>query len=167
MKSASHTAACPSPRSVPSRTLASTAKMPSICLGTLGPDHASHEAFADAMKYAASIGYRHFDCASVYGNEDSIGRVFQEVFRGELRRDEVWITSKPWNERLRLRLAQSDYCAENGDQWCPQNPGKTQRLQILGQGVDVQWVQNDGARRVEVPADLPSNIGFIPKVDFA
>jgi alcohol dehydrogenase (NADP+) len=54
---------------------------------------------ADAVKYAASIGYRHFDCASVYGNEDRIGKAFKELFDGGLRRNEVWITSKLWNDK--------------------------------------------------------------------
>jgi diketogulonate reductase-like aldo/keto reductase len=73
--------------------------MPAIGLGTFGSDHAPHTAVADAVKYAASIGYRHFDCASVYGNEDHIGKVFKELFQSGLRRDEVWITSKLWNDK--------------------------------------------------------------------
>src|SRR3569833_319491 len=88
-----------SPGSVPSKILASNAKMPAIGLGTFGSDHASHDVVANAVKYAASVGYRHFDCASVYGNEDRIGRVFQEIFRRGIRRDEVWITSKLWNDK--------------------------------------------------------------------
>jgi diketogulonate reductase-like aldo/keto reductase len=51
------------------------------------------------VKYAASIGYRHFDCASVYGNEGEIGKVFKDLFQNELRREEVWITSKLWNDK--------------------------------------------------------------------
>jgi diketogulonate reductase-like aldo/keto reductase len=54
---------------------------------------------ADAVKYAASIGYRHFDCASVYGNEEEIGKVFKALFQSELHREEVWITSKLWNDK--------------------------------------------------------------------
>jgi diketogulonate reductase-like aldo/keto reductase len=73
--------------------------MPAIGLGTFGSDHVSHSAVADAVKYAASIGYRHFDCASVYGNEDQIGKVFKVLFSGELPRDNVWITSKLWNDK--------------------------------------------------------------------
>jgi len=84
---------------VPFRTLSSGARIPSIGLGTFGSDHASHQAVADAVNYAASIGYRHFDCASVYGNEDRIGQVFRELFQGGLRRDEIWITSKLWNDK--------------------------------------------------------------------
>jgi len=87
------------PAQVPSRILSSGARIPSIGLGTFGSDHASHQSVADAVKYAASIGYRHFDCASVYGNEDRIGLVFRELFQNSLRRDEVWITSKLWNDK--------------------------------------------------------------------
>jgi len=87
------------PAQVPFRTLSSGARIPSIGLGTFGSDHASHQSVADAVKYAASIGYRHFDCASVYGNEDRIGLVFRELFQNSLRRDEVWITSKLWNDK--------------------------------------------------------------------
>ena len=58
---------------VPKRRLASGALMPAIGLGTFGSDHVSHTAVAAAVQTAAEIGYRHFDCASVYGNEDRIG----------------------------------------------------------------------------------------------
>lgn len=86
------------PGRVPSRILSTGAKMPAIGLGTFGSDHVSPEAVADAVKYAASVGYRHFDCASVYGNERRIGHVFKELRLNGLRRDEVWVTSKLWND---------------------------------------------------------------------
>jgi alcohol dehydrogenase (NADP+) len=87
------------PSLIPIRTLASGAKMPVIGLGTFGSDHVSHEVVAEAVRYAASIGYRHFDCASVYGNEHWIGQVFRQLFQSGLRREEFWITSKLWNDR--------------------------------------------------------------------
>jgi len=87
------------PALVPFRTLTSGARMPAIGLGTFGSDHVSHDAVAEAVRYAASIGYRHFDCASVYGNEEQIGRTFKAMFHNGLRRDEVWITSKLWNDK--------------------------------------------------------------------
>jgi len=87
------------PSLIPSRTLASGAKMPAIGLGTFGSDHVSHDAVAEAVQYAATIGYRHFDCASVYGNEERIGRVFRQLIRSGLRREELWITSKLWNDK--------------------------------------------------------------------
>ncbi len=88
-----------SPSSVPQRVLSSGAYLPAIGLGTFGSDHASHGAVADAVKYAASVGYRHFDCASVYDNESQIGLAFEELFRNGLKREEVWITSKLWNDK--------------------------------------------------------------------
>ena len=87
------------PSHIPSRTLASGARIPAIGLGTFGSDSISHDAVAEAVQYAASIGYRHFDCASVYGNEKMIGKVFGQMFRSGLRRDQVWITSKLWNDK--------------------------------------------------------------------
>src|SRR2546425_12055802 len=47
-----------------------------------------------AVKYALSIGYRHIDTASLYGNEADVGLALRE---SGLRRDEVFITTKVWN----------------------------------------------------------------------
>ena len=82
------------PSVVPSRTLSSGARIPAIGLGTFGSDHVTHSEVADAVRYAVSLGYRHFDCASVYGNEDRIGRMLKGIFAEGLRRDQVWFTEK-------------------------------------------------------------------------
>jgi alcohol dehydrogenase (NADP+) len=87
------------PASVPQRELRSGAKMPAIGLGTFGSDHVPHAAVAAAVKDAASLGYRHFDCAAVYGNEDLIGESLQEIMRFGIKREELWITSKLWNDK--------------------------------------------------------------------
>ena len=87
------------PGLVPVRALSSGATIPAIGLGTFGSDHVSPSAVADAVRYAASVGYRHFDCASVYGNERHIGRALKEIFHDGLRREDVWITSKLWNDK--------------------------------------------------------------------
>jgi alcohol dehydrogenase (NADP+) len=84
---------------VPQRTLYTGAKMPAIGLGTFGSDHASADLVAGAVLGAAEVGYRHFDCASVYANEDRIGESFQTLFNKGIRRDELWITSKLWNNK--------------------------------------------------------------------
>ena len=47
-----------------------------------------------AVKYALSIGYRHVDTASLYGNEEDVGITVRESGLG---RDEVFITTKVWN----------------------------------------------------------------------
>jgi alcohol dehydrogenase (NADP+) len=54
---------------------------------------------ADAVYDAACVSYRHFDCASVYGNERLIGYSFQQILRGGIARDELWVTSKLWNDK--------------------------------------------------------------------
>ncbi len=73
--------------------------MPAIGLGTFSSDRFSAEQIAEAVIGAASIGYRHFDCASVYGNEKEIGCSFGRIMEGGLSRDELWITSKLWNDK--------------------------------------------------------------------
>jgi len=87
------------PKKVPCRTLNSGDKIPAIGLGTFGSDRFSGEQIADAVKGAISIGFRHIDCASVYGNEHLIGESFKEVLNsGLIKREELWITSKVWND---------------------------------------------------------------------
>jgi len=48
---------------------------------------------------AARVGYRHFDCASVYGNEHLIGPSLREILRSGVRREDLWVTSKLWNDK--------------------------------------------------------------------
>jgi diketogulonate reductase-like aldo/keto reductase len=87
------------PARVPKRTLYTGAQMPGIGLGTFGSDHVSAGEIAAAVKGAAEVGYRHFDCASVYGNEAQIGPVFEEMMRGGILRQDLWIVSKLWNDK--------------------------------------------------------------------
>jgi diketogulonate reductase-like aldo/keto reductase len=73
--------------------------MPAIGLGTFGSDRVTAEEIATAVKGAAQMGYRHFDCASVYRNEDRIGSALREIVASGIRREELWITSKLWNDK--------------------------------------------------------------------
>lgn len=83
---------------VPHKVLSNGAKIPVIGLGTFGSDNYSNEQIAEAVKFAIELGYRHIDCASVYGNEKEIGVVLAELAgNGEVKREELWITSKVWN----------------------------------------------------------------------
>lgn len=47
-----------------------------------------------AVSYALKIGYRHFDTASLYGNESDVGNALRQSGR---RREEVFIATKVWN----------------------------------------------------------------------
>ena len=87
------------PGLVPQRQLYTGAMMPAIGLGTFGSDHVSADEVAAAVRDAAAVGYRHFDCASVYGNEDRIGPALQAVLDGGVAREELWIVSKLWNDK--------------------------------------------------------------------
>ena len=69
-------------------------KIPAIGLGTWksGPNEVYN-----AVKYALKIGYNHVDCASIYENQEEIGRAFKESFaENYINRDKLWVTSKLW-----------------------------------------------------------------------
>jgi len=86
------------PDEVPKRKLYTGAKIPAIGLGTFGSDRFSGEDIAKAVKGAIFVGYRHIDCASVYYNEHLIGESLKDVMKSGIKREELWITSKLWND---------------------------------------------------------------------
>jgi len=73
--------------------------MPVVGLGTFGSDNYTSAQVADAVIGAAEVGYRHFDCASVYGNEDAVGYSLRTIQDRGIPREDLWITSKVWNDR--------------------------------------------------------------------
>ena len=90
--------------SIPLFKTACGALIPGIGLGTFGSDSVDAAAVAGAVRYAIGIGYRHIDCAAVYGNEKEIGATLAEVRAGKagypaVKREELWITSKLWNDK--------------------------------------------------------------------
>jgi alcohol dehydrogenase (NADP+) len=87
------------PALIPKKILATGARIPVVGLGTFGSDSISAKQIAEAVYDAASVGYRHFDCASVYGNEEVIGHSLRKMIDGGVKREELWITSKLWNDK--------------------------------------------------------------------
>jgi diketogulonate reductase-like aldo/keto reductase len=87
------------PALVPQRKLYTGATMPAVGLGTFGSDQVTADQVAAAVSGAALVGYRHFDCASVYGNELEVGAALEGILEGGIKREELWITSKLWNDK--------------------------------------------------------------------
>ena len=87
------------PNLVPKVRLADGALVPAVGIGTFASDNYTADVVAEAVRGAIRSGYRFIDCASVYGNEADIGKVFSELFdEGVVTRDEMFITSKVWND---------------------------------------------------------------------
>jgi alcohol dehydrogenase (NADP+) len=84
---------------VPRICLSSGRIIPSIGMGTFGSDRYGPQEVSAAVGGAIRYGYRFFDCASVYSNEELLGKVFEEAFHsGIVKREELFITSKVWND---------------------------------------------------------------------
>jgi diketogulonate reductase-like aldo/keto reductase len=63
-------------------------KMPMIGFGTW--QIKGRKAY-DAVLYALQVGYRHIDTATMYGNEEEVGRALRD---SGVRRDDVFVTTK-------------------------------------------------------------------------
>lgn len=55
------------------------------------------EELVEAVKAAVEVGYRHFDTAKIYGNEEYLARGLKE---SGISREEIFLTSKVWNYDL-------------------------------------------------------------------
>lgn len=78
-------------------------KMPLLGLGTW---LSQGEETVWAIQKAVSYGYRSFDTAALYGNEESIGRGIREC---GIPREKLFITSKIWNEGQDKRAAKEQF----------------------------------------------------------
>lgn len=85
--------------SVPKVTFYNGVEVPCVGMGTFGSDRFTPEQVSGAVAGAIRCGYRMFDCAACYGNEDQIGQVFQDAFdEGVVERSELFIMTKVWND---------------------------------------------------------------------
>lgn len=70
-------------------------RIPALGLGTW---KSSPGAVYAAVKEALAVGYHHIDCAPAYQNEAEVGKAVAETLaEGTVSREELWLTSKLWN----------------------------------------------------------------------
>ncbi len=75
--------------------IADTDQIPALGLGTWKSKKGEA---GKAVARALDIGYRHIDCAPIYMNEKEIGTAIGNALSArQLKRDDLWITSKLWN----------------------------------------------------------------------
>lgn len=73
--------------------------MPAVGFGTLFRDLS---VTTQAVKDALEAGFRHFDCAERYRNEEQVGVAFKEMLdAGKVRREDLFVTTKLWNTNHR------------------------------------------------------------------
>jgi diketogulonate reductase-like aldo/keto reductase len=73
--------------------------IPALGFGTLIPDPLTTK---QAVKTALEVGFRHFDCAERYRNEQAVGDAMREMFKaGTVQREDVFVTTKLWNNNHR------------------------------------------------------------------
>ncbi|WP_051305886.1 aldo/keto reductase [Desulfogranum mediterraneum] len=78
-----------------SYSLSENSSIPALGLGTW---KSAQGEVCQAVRTALELGYRHIDCAPAYENEAEIGRALEEgLGAGLCTREELWVTSKLWN----------------------------------------------------------------------
>ncbi|MDB6143874.1 MAG: dehydrogenase [Pseudomonas sp.] len=84
-------------------------EMPAVGFGTLFRDLSTT---TQAVKDALEVGFRHFDCAERYRNEDKVGVAFQAVLAaGKVQREDLFITTKLWNTNHRPERVEPAFSA--------------------------------------------------------
>src|SRR5262245_52473123 len=74
-------------------------KIPALGFGTLIADR---DETRSATRAAVEVGFRHFDCAERYRNEEQVGAALNEsVADGTVRREDLFVTTKLWNNNHR------------------------------------------------------------------
>ncbi|MGE7690926.1 aldo/keto reductase [Lysinibacillus sp. NPDC097214] len=79
-------------------TLNNGLQMPGMGLGVF---QVENDATAEMVKNAIVVGYRSIDTAAIYGNEAGVGEgIKQALTATDLKREDLFITSKVWNDGL-------------------------------------------------------------------
>ncbi|MGX9134644.1 aldo/keto reductase [Rummeliibacillus sp. JY-2-4R] len=83
-------------------------KIPAVGYGTFRVKDSNE--LAEMVTLAIKEGYRHIDTAHIYGNEESVGRgIKKAIDEGIVTREELFVTSKVWNDGLTYEETKSAY----------------------------------------------------------
>ena len=83
---------------------AGSGTMPALGFGTLIPDATETR---NATGTALEAGFRHFDCAERYRNEEQVGLAFRQAIQdGTVTREDLFVTTKLWNNNHRPERVQ-------------------------------------------------------------
>ncbi len=161
----------------PTLTLTDGSEIPQIGLGTwrLYGDQAY-----STVREALAIGYRHIDTAKLYDNEVEIGRAIADAVKsGEVTREELFVTSKVWNDdqgaqkasrafQDSLRRLGLDYLDLYLVHWpCPQQGLYSETFEAIAKIQGLGQVQSIGVANFyeEVLDDLILQTGIVPAVN--
>ena len=76
-----------------------TDAIPALGFGTLIPDSIATK---EAVKTSLEVGFRQFDCAERYRNEEHVGDAMRAIFNaGKIQRKDVFVGTKLWNNNHR------------------------------------------------------------------
>ncbi|XP_053081181.1 prostaglandin F synthase 1-like isoform X4 [Acinonyx jubatus] len=82
--------------------------MPMLGFGTSAPNKVAKSEVEEAVMRAIDVGYRHFDSAYLYLNEEEIGRAIRKkITDGSVKREDIFYTSKVWGTFLRPELVRT------------------------------------------------------------
>jgi diketogulonate reductase-like aldo/keto reductase len=74
-------------------------EIPALGFGTLIPDPIKTK---EAVRISLEAGFRQFDCAERYRNEEHVGEAMEAVFKeGKVKRKDVFVGTKLWNNNHR------------------------------------------------------------------
>jgi diketogulonate reductase-like aldo/keto reductase len=74
-------------------------EIPALGFGTLIPDPIATK---EAVRISLEAGFRQFDCAERYRNEEHVGEAMRAVFtEGKVKRKDVFVGTKIWNNNHR------------------------------------------------------------------
>lgn len=88
---------------VPNVTFNDDREMPQLGLGTY---KLRDDECVRTIREAIEIGYRKFDTATLYKNEEAVGKALKQAMdAGDVTRDEIFVTTKVWHDHHGADLA--------------------------------------------------------------